>query len=48
MAPGKYAGNHQGCYDIHPVFALSITIITTKAAIFLDTDEYMCIYVEPE
>ena len=34
MAPGKYNDNHQGCYDIHTVFAVTIT---TKAATLLDT-----------
>jgi hypothetical protein len=48
MAPGKYDDNHQGLYDIHPVFAVSITTVSMKATIFLDTYEYKWIYVEPE
>jgi hypothetical protein len=37
MAPGKYDDNHRAWYDIHPVSAVSVTIITTKSATFLDT-----------
>jgi hypothetical protein len=33
MAPGKYDVNYQGWYDIHPVLAVYITIITTKVPI---------------
>jgi hypothetical protein len=48
MAPGKYDDRRQGWYDIRPVFAVSVTIITRKPAVFLDIYEYKWIYVEPE
>lgn len=34
MTPGIHDYNHQGWYDNHPVLAVSITIITTKFAVW--------------